>query len=506
MADMRWSDLHGALPQARLLGDGENPEIHAITCDSRQVMPGALFVAVPGVAVDAHRFLPDAVARGAVAAVVERAEALPPGLPAAIVPDARAALAHLHAAWHGYPARRLRVLGVTGTEGKTTTIELVAAIMDAAGIPFGLVSTVRARIAGRELDTGLHTTTPDAPDMQRYLADMVRSGAQYALIEATSHGLAQRRVEACDFDVAVVTNITRDHLDFHGTYEAYREAKALLFRGLSTAARKPDMPKIAVLNADDSSYSYLASIPADVQVTYGLEAQADYALSAAEPEAGGWRLEVQTPRATLPLTTSLPGRFNLYNILATVAVADALGLPHEALRAGIAGFRGVLGRMERIDLGQPFQALIDFAHTPNALEHALTAARRMTRGRVIVVYGCAGLRDNGKRPVMGEISGRLADLSVLTAEDPRTEPLERIIDEIAAGCERAGRREGEGYVRIGDRAEAIAFAVNEAQPGDVVVVTGKGHERSLCFGTVEQPWSDHDALRAALQARLAREG
>ena len=503
---MRWSELRGALPQARLLGNGEGLEIQAITCDSRQVMPGALFVAVPGVAVDAHRFLRDAAARGAVAAVVERAEALPPGLPAAVVPDARAALAHLHAAWHGYPARSLRVVGVTGTEGKTTTIELLAAIMDAAGIPFGLISTVRARIAGRELDTGLHTTTPDAPDMQRYLAKMAQGGARFALIEATSHGLAQRRVEACDFDMAVVTNITRDHLDFHGTYEAYREAKALLFRSLNAAARKPGVPKTAVLNADDSSYGYLAAIPADVQVTYGLDAQADYTLSAIEPEGGGWRLEVRTPSASLPLTTSLPGRFNLYNILAAVAAADAQGLPHEAVRAGIAGFGGVLGRMEVMDLGQPFRAVIDFAHTPNALEHALTAARRMTQRRVIVVYGCAGLRDRGKRPVMGEISGRLADLTVLTAEDPRTEPLERIIDEIAAGCERAGRRDGEGYVRIGDRAEAIAYAVDQARPGDVVVVTGKGHERSLCFGTVEQPWSDHDALRAALQARLAREG
>ncbi len=503
---MRWAELKGALAGAHCVGDGEGLEITAVVSDSRQVVRGALFVAVPGVSVDGHRFLGDAAARGAAAAVVERAEALPPGLAAAIVPDARAALAHLAAAWYGYPARRLRVIGVTGTEGKTTTVELVAAILEAAGVATGMVSTIKARVVGQEIDTGLHTTTPDAPDLQRYLAQMVSQGAQYAVLEATSHGLAQKRVEACDFDVAVVTNITRDHLDYHGSYEEYREAKALLFRSLLASWRKPGAPKVAVLNADDSSYDYLAAIPADVRVSYGLDGAADLTLSEAVPREDGWQVLARTPQGPLELRTPLPGRFNLYNVLAATAVAMAQGIPGKAIQAGIAGFRGVEGRMEEMDLGQGFKAIVDFAHTPNALSHALTAARQMVPGRVIVVFGCAGLRDRGKRPQMGEIAGRLADYTVITAEDPRTEPLEAIMAQIAEGCRTAGRREGEGFGRAGDRAEAIALAVNMAQPGDLVLVTGKGHERSLCFGTTERPWSDHAALRAALEARLAREG
>ncbi len=506
MKTMRWADLRTALSGAQLLNDGAETTVSAIVCDSRQAGPGALFVAVPGVSVDGHRFLPDALRRGAVAVVVERAEAAPKGVPAAVVGDARAALAQLAAAWQGFPARKLRVIGVTGTEGKTTTVELIAAILDAARLPSAMISTVKARVGGREMDTGLHTTTPDAPDMQRYLAEMVEAGAQFAVLEATSHGLAQRRVEACDFDVAVVTNITRDHLDFHQTYEAYREAKALLFRNLTTGARKPGTPKVAILNVDDTSYDYLRAIPADLRLTYGLNGAADLTLSGLEPaHNGGWRCLAQTPRGSFPIETALPGRFNLYNVLAAIAVGLSQGIATEAIQAGIRAFRGVEGRMEEINLGQPFRALIDFAHTPNALEQALTAARQITTGRVIVVYGCAGLRDQGKRPVMGEISGRLADMTIITAEDPRTESLAAITADIARGCQAAGRSEGEGYRCVADRGEAIALAVDMAQPGDLVLVTGKGHERSLCFGTTEVPWSDHQALRAALQTRLERE-
>ena len=503
---MRWADLRAALVGARAVGNGDTCQVSAIVADSRQVTPGAVFVAVPGVSVDGHRFLGDAIARGAVAAVVECPEALPAGLPAAIVADSRAALAQLAAAWHGYPARRLRVIGVTGTEGKTTTIELIASILEAAGEPAGMVSTVKARIAGREIDTGLHTTTPDAPDVQRYLAQMVEQGARYALLEATSHGLAQRRVDACDFDVAAVTNITRDHFDYHGTFEAYRDAKALLFRHLSNGARKPGVDKVAVLNVDDPSYGYLRAIPADRYLTYSLEGVADLTLSSVEQTEAGWRALANTPAGMFEVQTPLPGRFNLYNVLAAIGVALSQDIPIPAIQAGVAAFRGVVGRMEEINLGQGFRAVIDFAHTPNALRQALTAVRPLARGRVIVVFGCAGLRDRGKRPVMGEIAGRLADFAILTAEDPRTESLDAIMAEIAAGCEAAGRREGEGYCKIGDRAQAIAAAVDMAAPGDLVLVTGKGHERSLCFGTTEMPWSDHDALRTAISARLAREG
>jgi len=476
--------------------------ISSITADSRRVKPGSLFVAVVGGSVDGHRFIDDAIRRGAVAVVGERDLSLSAGIPYVRVPDGRAALAQLCAAWYGFPSRRLRVIGVTGTDGKTTTTTLIHSILSAAGEQAGMVSTVAAVIGDRHSDTGLHTTTPDAPDVQAYLAEMVARGCTYAVLEATSHGLHQKRVDACDFDVAVITNITHEHLDYHGTFENYREAKATLFRMLSSAAHKPGLPKIAVLNADDPSYAYLRAIPADRYLSYGIDNQADVtAHNIIEGEQGQHFFAV-TPAGQFEITTPLPGRYNVANALAAISVGVGLGLPIPAIQRGVAAVSTIMGRMERIDEGQDFTAIVDFAHTPNALERALSVARRMTTGRLIVVFGCAGLRDKGKRPHMGEVAGRLADFTVITAEDPRTENLSQIMQEIAAGLQQAGRREGEGYVPIADRAVAIAFAVNMARPGDLVIVTGKGHEQSMCFGTTEYPWSDHEAMRRALRVRV----
>ncbi|MBM3189827.1 MAG: UDP-N-acetylmuramoyl-L-alanyl-D-glutamate--2,6-diaminopimelate ligase, partial [Chloroflexi bacterium] len=443
-------------------------------------------------------FVADALRRGAVACVVERVLPELAGVPAVLVPNAREALAHLHAAWRGFPAHHLRVIGVTGTDGKTTTVRLITGILRAAGHPTGRVDSVSAAIGGVEVSTGFHTTTPDAPEMQAYLAEMVRYGMEYAVIESTSHGLAQDRVAACAYDVAVVTNITHEHLDYHGSYEAYREAKAKLFRYLATSPRKPGMAKVSVLNADDSSYAYLRDIPADVQITYGLrDALVTAKDLAASPK--GLRCTVRTPGGTLTLESPLVGRYNVYNILAAVSVAHSQKLDPETVRAGVAGVSGVTGRMERIDRGQPFTVIVDFAHTPNALENALRTGRDLAEGRALsVVFGCAGLRDRLKRPWMGEIATRLADRVYITAEDPRTESLDAIMAEIAEGCRKAGGREGESFWRIGDREEAIAAALGAARPGDVVIVTGKGHEQSMCFGTTEYPWSDHAAVLRGL--------
>jgi len=513
---MRLDHLVAVLPGVKR-GDGcsatlRAAEITAVTADSRQVQPGALFVAYQGLSVDGHDFIQTALAKGALAVVGEKEpgqlEAVE-GLSAATyiqVTDGRDALAHLAAAWHGFPARRLKMIGVTGTDGKTTVASLIHALLTAAGHRAGLISTVGARIGEERIETGLHTTTPDAPDVQALLAQMVGEGSEYGILESTSHGLAQRRVAACDFDVAVVTNITHEHLDFHGSYEAYAAAKALLFQDLSRSARKPGTRKVAVLNRDDGSYERLLGIPADVHISYGLSRAADvravdirHSPSATDfsvevrPEvwpARDWRFELSTP---------LIGEHNVYNCLAAAAVGLSQGVRTAAIRQGIASLRGVIGRMERIDEGQDFLAIVDFAHTPRALEVALQTARRLTPGRVIVVFGCAGLRDVQKRAWMGRIAGELADRVVVTAEDPRTEPLGEIMAEIARGCREAGRREGAGYWLLGDRAEAIHFATTLAQQGDVVIVTGKGHERSMCYGTTEHPWSDHAALRAALR-------
>jgi UDP-N-acetylmuramoyl-L-alanyl-D-glutamate--2,6-diaminopimelate ligase len=476
-------------------------EISGVVHDSRMVKGGEVFVAIPGLSHDGHQFIPQAVERGAAAVVGEKAI---PDLPVPYVQvrDSRQALAILSAAFYGHPGRKLRVIGVTGTDGKTTTVNLIHSILEAAGYKAGMISTVNARIGDRVYDTGLHTTTPEAPDVQFYLAEMVKAGAQYAVLEATSHGLHQHRVTGCEFDVAVVTNITHEHLDYHQTYEAYRESKAILFRSLSTSFRKPGVPKVAVINADDSSAPYLLSIPADVYITYGLGPQANVRAEEIQADFDGLSFKVLFPGGELKVESRLVGMFNVYNILAAAAAALSQGLPPDAIAEGVRRVERVRGRMERVDLGQDFTVIVDFAHTPRSLEEALKTCRPWTKGRLVVVFGCAGLRDRAKRPMMGEIAGRLADLAVLTAEDPRTEDVNEIIRQIAEGCQRAGRREGEGYVAIPDRREAIEWAIANAQPGDLILITGKGHEQSMCIGTVEYPWDEFEAVRSALKRRL----
>ena len=504
------AELVDALPQARLRGRAD-VQIGALSHDSRRVTPGGLFVAYRGVEVDGHAFIPAALEQGAAAVVAERQiDGLP--VPLVLVPDGREALAYLAAAWFGYPARNLTVVGVTGTDGKTTTCNLLHSILSAAGRRAGLVTTVNAVIGERVQDTGLHTTTPDAPDMQRDLAEMVEAGMELAVVEATSEGLAQHRVTACDFDLAVVTNITHEHLYFHGSLEAYQEAKARLFHHLSDGYRKPDVPKVAVLNRDDSSYAYLRPIPADRHLVYGLDRQAgapeadapaaDVIATSLRRSTADTRFLLRGPGVEFALRTRLVGDYNVSNILAAATAALALGVPGEAIQEGVWNIAGIIGRMERVDEGQDFLAIVDFAHTPNALQRALETARMLTEGRVIAVLGCAGERDLQKRAWMGEISARLADVTVMTAEDPRRESLEAILDQMAGGAEAIGAVAGQDYFRVPDRAEAIQFAVNLARPGDLVITCGKGHEQSMCYGTEERPWSEHAALRTALRCRL----
>ena len=506
---MNLSELLTALPRAPLFplrGTHSDVEITGLNPDSRRVRPGNLFVAIPGVEVDGHSFIPDAIRWGAVAVVGEKPEPIiSPKIapvPYVSVANSREALAWLSAAWYGYPARRLRVIGVTGTDGKTTTVRLTAAILQAAGYHTGWISTVNALIGDEEIDTGLHTTTPDAPDIQGYLARMVDMGTQYVVIEATSHGLAQHRVTGCEFDVAVVTNITHEHLDYHGTYEEYRAAKASLFRNLGMSYRKPDTLKIAILNADDSSYDYLKNQCSERRYAYGIKVPSDVQALDVQSSSSGMSFKAVTPEAEFDVVTPLIGSYNVYNILAAIAAGVSQAVKPEAMQRGILAVKGVTGRMEPIALGQGFTVIIDFAHTPNALEKALQTVRTLTQGKVIVVFGCAGLRDRAKRPLMGEVAGRLADHVFLTAEDPRTEDVNDIIQQIVDGCERTGRREGVDYWRVPDRGEAIAAAIKLARPGDLVIVTGKGHERSMCFGSTECPWSEHEAVKKALRARL----
>jgi UDP-N-acetylmuramoyl-L-alanyl-D-glutamate--2,6-diaminopimelate ligase len=501
---MRLNHLLDALP-AVLDQVGGDVEIHGVVADSRRVRPGDLFVAIPGVNVDGHRFVAQALAEGAVAVAGERPPEDLPELPRDTstyvrVPDAREAWGWLCAAWHDFPSRKMTLVGVTGTDGKTTTVNLIYAILRAAGLNAGMVSTVNARIGAREIDTGLHTTTPDPPDVQHYLARMVESETTHAVLEITSHGLAQHRVAGCDFDVAAVTNITHEHLDFHGTPAAYQQAKARLFEGLTRSLRKPGVPKVAVLNRDDDSYRYLSRIPADRQVVYAVEGKADVTAHDVCFAPDRTRFALHLPTGEERVETSLVGAYNVSNVLAAAAVGVALGVEGDAIREGVAAVRAIPGRMERIEEGQDFLAIVDFAHTPNALERALQTARTMAaeNGRVIVVFGCAGLRDQAKRGMMGHVAGRLADLVVITAEDPRTENLDDVIAASVVAAAEEGRREGVDLWRVPDRGEAILLACRMARAGDVVIACGKGHEQSMCFGTTEYPWDDREAMRRAL--------
>lgn len=512
---MELSSLLTALPVYQLLASlpEPSPAITKITADSRQVEPGSLFVAYRGVSVDGHRFIPEAIARGAAAIVAEEITAageLPPGSlhPVYVrVPDGREALAYLFAAWYAFPARRLTMVGITGTDGKTTTTNLLYHILAAgAGRKTSMITTVNAVIGGEVVDTGLHTTTPDAPEVQRYLAQMVEAGSESCLLEVTSHGLAQHRVTACDFDLAIVTNITHEHLDLHGSLEAYWAAKARLFESLATAARK-GIPKRAILNCDDGSFDYLKQKLAAVGIPWLGYSLADHPEAALTARAISSRPDrttftVQRGRASFELETVLIGEYNVSNCLAAVTAAlEGLGVSAPEVQAGVAALPGVPGRMERINAGQPFLAVVDFAHTPNSLRRALTTIRTVTPGRVVAVFGCAGQRDVEKRTLMGQIAAELADLTIITAEDPRTEKLETIMDQTAQAMLACGAVEGQTFEREPDRGRAIYRAVQLARPGDTVIALGKGHEQSMCFGQTEYPWDDREAMRSALKGQ-----
>jgi UDP-N-acetylmuramoyl-L-alanyl-D-glutamate--2,6-diaminopimelate ligase len=373
---------------------------------------------------------------------------------------------------YGFPSRQLKIIGVTGTDGKTTTVNLIYHLLKEAGFPVGMISTVSAKIGEEEIDTGFHVTSPDPQVLQQLLRKMVKKGIKYVVLEVTSHGLDQFRFLGINYEIGVLTNITREHLDYHKTFENYLKTKAKLFT----------QSKLVVLNKDDGSYDFLSALAEKKKsglLSYAIKNKADF-----------------TP-TTFPFKTVLPGEYNRYNVLAAAAVASALGAKRESIRKALKDFKGIEGRMEEIETGQGFRAIVDFAHTPNALEQVLKTLKDGLGKdcRLIAVFGAAGLRDREKRPIMGEIAGKLADLVVLTAEDPRTEKVEEICEQIAAGC----RRVGVEPTIISNRQEAIEFAIKAAKKGDIVVVCGKGHEKSMCFGKKEYPWSDQEAIKKALK-------
>ena len=502
---MRLAGLLEGVDAVRIAGDPQ-VEVSGICHDSRSLNPGDLFVAWRGQRYDAHAFVPAALAAGAAAVMVEQADALPgvlaPGHAAVLVRDTRAAVGPVSAALYGYPTAHLRLVGITGTNGKTTTAFLTRAVLQELG-PVGLVGTVVSVVGAESRRARL--TTPEAPDLQRLFQDMVGSGDLACVMEVSSQSLARHRVDGSAFDVGVFTNLTPDHLGpgEHPSFHHYRESKARLFSLLGQtprgAARK-DVPRGAALNWDDPNAARMAeAVPRGVPVLrFGLGADADVVATDVELDPTGARFAIRHPGGVTRCQLALSGRFNVYNALGAFSVGMLYGVEAERAAEALGRVRGVPGRLEQVPGPQPFTVLIDYAHTPDGLENVLQAAREFTRGRVVAVFGCGGDRDRTKRPLMGEIGVRLADLVWLTSDNPRTEPPQAILAEVEAG---AARVSGGHYHVCVDRRQAIGEALAEARPGDVVVIAGKGHEDYQIFADRTIHFDDREEAAMAL-ARL----
>ncbi len=478
-------------------------EISSIESDSRAARPGSLFVAITGLRDDGHRFCRAAVDGGAVAVVAERLPdpAVDPSVPLVLVGDSRRALSGLAAAFYDHPSRGLCVAGITGTDGKTTTATLLWHAWRAAGLAAASITTVDRRINDAVIPNPSRQTTPEAPELQAALAGIRDSGCTHVAMETSSHGLEMRRADDVVFRAAVFTRITTEHLELHGTRDAYLAAKARLLERVS-----PRADGIAVLDAGDPfGYPRLSAIPVATRLTYTDIADAGADLRAADivVGSGGVRFTAATPWGTVPVTLRLAGRFNVRNALAALAAACSTGATLADAVRGIEAAGPVTGRMERIDLGQLFEVVVDYAHTTDALETVLLEVRETTAGRLWAVFGSAGERDLEKRPAMGAVAARIADVSIITDEDPRHEDRALILEQIAAGAVAAGGVRGDNVLVIPDREEAIGYAIAHAAPGDTVVCAGKGHEKTLETADGEVPWNERAVAEAAIRTRLS---
>lgn len=486
--------------------------VRGVTEDSRSVAPGTLFVAVPGFHVDGHDFVGRAEAAGAAAAIVERPV---PGtsMPQLVVGSSRSALAEAAGWWYGDPSRELGVVGITGTDGKTTTSFLALAALEAAGMSGGLLGTVETKVGATRERHEAHVTTPAAPELQATLRAMVSAGNAVAVVETTSHALELERVAGTAYDAAVFTNLTHEHLELHGTFEGYRAAKLRLFEALATDRGNPRKtlggrawPKVAVINADDPAapwFEAAARHAGAAIVTYGTGEAADVRATSVDEDAHRLRVGFAAPSGAGAVDLRLAGRFNVLNALAVVALGEGLGLDAEAVRAGLEGVEGVPGRMERIEAGQPFGVIVDYAHSPASLRivlEQLSPVAAARDGGMIAVFGSGGERDTAKRSEMGRIAGERCRLVVATDEDPRGEDRDVIIEEIVRGAEAAGCRRGRDVLAIADRRAAIAEAMARARPGDIVLLAGKGHEPTILYAGHAIRWDESAVARETLAA------
>jgi UDP-N-acetylmuramoyl-L-alanyl-D-glutamate--2,6-diaminopimelate ligase len=491
---------------AESLPHGERPQIPAdggtlarvcsgVTHDSRRVAPGAVFVALRGLEADGLTFVPQALASGAAAIVAEQPPASPVDVPWIVVRDSRLAMALLAAEFFGHPSREMRVIGVTGTNGKTTTSYLINAIFEAASIPCGLMGTVTYRVGDRSFDAT--RTTPEATELQELLRQMANAGSGACVMEVSSHALALRRVDGTRFAAGVFTNLTRDHLDFHDDMEAYFAAKRRLFEMLPA-----DAP--ALINADDGRAAALAEV-ASLPVTYGINKPADVAPGPLSFSLAGLEFDIRLPQGVVHVRSKLVGRPNVYNILAAVGTTAALGVPLESIEDGLWRLPGVPGRFELASRpGDDITVVVDYAHTDDALRNLLETARPLAARRLITVFGAGGDRDRTKRSLMGMVAARLSDVVVITSDNPRSEDPARIIDEVKRGAEPETRQSRAELLTIVDRREAIVHAVRNASAGDVVLIAGKGHEKYQEVGGRTHAFDDVAVAREALESRRVK--
>lgn len=490
---MQFTDLVKYISGVRVVRPGE-AEITGITYDSRKVQPGWLFIAIQGASFDGHNFISSAIASGASAVIAER----DPGgieVPYAIVSDGKFAMGEISAPFFGYPTRKMKLIGVTGTSGKTTVTHLIQAIFNSAGHTAGLIGTMGARIADNYIET--HHTTPQSVDLQSILARMVEDGVDTVAIETSSHGLYQGRTMGCEFDCGVFTNIARDHLDFHGNVENYLDAKLILFRDYPA---KSDKPFIAIVNADDPAAEKVIEASPKA-MTFAVDSAADVRASNIKVTDRCVEFDMTSTGRCVPIELGIGGYFNVYNALASATAALAMGLDMDSIVKGLASAHQVPGRFESVDCGQDFGVIVDYAHTPDELENVLRTARNITSNKLIVTFGCGGDRDRGKRPIMGSIAAELADLLVVTSDNPRTEEPVSIIEEIMTGIPELDR--GRAVIQP-DRGEAINQAILMANPGDVVVIAGKGHEDYQIFADRTIHFDDRQVAREVLECSKSR--
>lgn len=469
-------------------------EITNLAYDTREIKPNALFVAVPGFKIDGHQFIKEAFQKKAVATIIEKSEFRSPNYAWIEVPDSRKALADISSAFYGQPSHYLNVIGVTGTNGKTTTTNLITAILEDAGHLTGLVGTIHNRIGNQTLP--VRHTTPEAPDLQRLLQFFLAQQAAYGVLEVSSHALELERVRKTEFDLAVFTNLSPEHLDFHENMENYLVAKGKLFSNLGFRAAKKRR-KFAILNQDDPYSQYLADLTRVPFITYGLQEGADVQAKEVKVTSTGVEFILRYTDQQIPVKLQLMGLFNVYNSLAAIAVGLVEGIPIKQIINTLQKIKGIPGRFEKVGKGDQYTVIVDYAHTPDSLENCLKTVREFVQGRIITVFGCGGDRDKSKRPLMGEIAGRYSDLCIITSDNPRSEDPETIIAQIVPGVEKGAV--GKPFLTLVDRRAAIKQAIKAARETDVVVIAGKGHETYQLIGTQVLPFDDRQVALEALR-------